>query len=235
MKAPVLAAVLAAAFATAALPAAAATISGAYSGTILNGTDSSDYFGGGNFAGDTATIAFSYDPGTLTHNVQSTLDDLVSTASTADITAAVTINGITHTYNSLGASGTSEIVAQKSGSGEEVTYAPAYTATDNVSFTLYTVGATGSGWVSGALLNADPFGSLRTYSLTNGGFVQNIYVQVNGGPYETFTFYQTTADQTVNGGLSAYTPETSDVPEPAALLLLAPALATLVAARRRQN
>jgi hypothetical protein len=221
--------------ASAALPVHAAVVSGSYSATILYSTDVGNYFGGGSLLGQSITVGYSYDPAGLTYNSFSGGDNLVTTAGTGFVTALVTINGITKSASNDGNTHTAEIVAQASGSKENVNFFPDVSGGNSVGFTLETVGPAGAGFVTGAILGANPFGDLATYSLTAGGYTQTVYVQFGGGPTDSITFYQTTADQAANGGQGSF-PDSggADVPEPASVLLVSAGLAMFGWARLRR-
>ncbi len=101
-----------------------------------------------------------------------------------------------------------EIVAQIAGAHEQVSYFPDASVSNSIGFTLITGGPSGTGWVAGTLLGANPFGQLATFSPTSGGYLQTAYVQLGTGAFESIQFYQTTEQQT------------GAVPEPASLTLL---------------
>ncbi len=72
-------------------PAGAAIISGSYTATVYSGTDGGNYFGGGNLAGKSITVGYSYDTAGGSYNLSSGSDNLIGTSANSLIQASISV------------------------------------------------------------------------------------------------------------------------------------------------
>jgi len=195
-------------------------ISGTYNATVLNGTDSHNYFGGGSLAGDSITVNYSYNTGQTRYVNQSNQNDVLYDQAgnpVGTMTVSVTINNITVTAASIAADN-SYADEEASGSTHSAFAMQAYGA-NYISLQTELAGA----FTPGAILQ--PLSQLATYAPGVGGYTQNVYVSEGGGSaYDAITFYQTTAQQ-----------GSSPAPEPASLAIFGTGLIALRTVRRRRR
>lgn len=202
--------------------APAATIIETLTGTISSGTDNASLFGGGNLAGDAASVTFTVNPSILAadglyETLAPTFEALVDTANDMGLTIAITVNGTTYSLGQT-AGGQETFSTQQVGSGTSIganLFNP--TTGNGLNVTLQSSAA----YQYNTLLNnPQPFLTLATNAATS----LTVDIVSSGGNFET----QFVVPGPAGGGGPGGTP----VPEPGSIgLVIISGLIVLYGAR----